>query len=212
MKKYSNHKPAHKNKDDHPEDKLNSKQQKAEEEKDEMIEISKKEYDTLKNKEQEVQDNLERMLRLQADFENARKRLERDKSEFIKFANKEIIAELLSFVDDFQRAFDAADKTNDFDVLHKGVEMILNRLLNLLKQNGISSIEAVGKPFDPAYHEAMMQEESDEHPENTVIEELQKGYLLDNRVLRTAKVKVSKNKDEQANDQNTASEQHNEEK
>ncbi|MFH2138934.1 MAG: nucleotide exchange factor GrpE [Candidatus Omnitrophota bacterium] len=154
-----------------------------------MVTISEKEFRELKARETEVN---ERMARAQADFDNARKRLERDKLEFLKFSDEKIIGELIPFIDDFQRAFAAADKTKDFEVLHKGVEMILNHLLELLKKKGIMSIEAQGKPFDPAYHEALMQVESDEYPEDTVVEELEKGYLLNNKVLRTAKVKVSK--------------------
>lgn len=169
------------------EDILNEKQDEKQEEK--MVTISQAEYDTLKEKETEV---MERLARIQADFDNSRKRMERDKMAFIRYSEEQIIAELLPFIDDFQRAFAAADKTQDFDVLHKGVEMILNHLLELLKKKGVVAIEAEGKPFDPSYHEAMLQAESDEHEENTVIEELEKGYILNEKVLRTAKVKVSK--------------------
>lgn len=155
----------------------------------EKIEIPMSEYMALKEKEAEV---MAKLARIQADFDNSRKRLERDKLEFLKYSEEKIIAELVPFIDDFQRAFAAADSTKDFDVLHKGVEMILNHLLALLNKKGVVAIEAKGKPFDPAFHEAMMQAESDEHPENIVIEELEKGYMLNDKVLRTAKVKVSK--------------------
>ncbi|MBU0634351.1 MAG: nucleotide exchange factor GrpE [Candidatus Omnitrophica bacterium] len=160
------------------------------------IEIPEKEYLELKGKEKEACDSNERILRLQADFDNIRKRMERDRIEFLKFADEEVMSELIPFVDDFQRAFSAADNTKDFNVLHRGVEMILNHLLELLKKKGVCAIEAVGKKFDPKYHEAVLQVESDEYPENTVIEQMQKGYLYNDRVLRTAKVKVSKPKEE----------------
>jgi molecular chaperone GrpE len=169
--------------------------QEGEHQQEQMVTIDKEHYESLKGKEKKLQDALDKMLRMQADFENVKKRFERDKFEFIRFSNSQIIGELIPFVDDFQRAFEAADTTKDFEVLHKGVEMILKHLLEFLKQKGVSEIEAIGKPFDPAYHEAVLQIESDEHPENTVIEELQKGYLLNNKVLRTAKVKVTKGKD-----------------
>ena len=165
---------------------------KDQEKKKKMVTIAEEEYLQLKEKEKEV---MEKMLRLQADIENTRKRMERDKIAFLKFSNEQIIGELIPFVDDFKRAFAAADQTKEFDVLHKGVEMILKRLLDLLKDKGVTEIEAQGKPFDPAFHEALMQVESDEYPENTVIEELEKGYLLNDRVFRTAKVKVSKAKE-----------------
>jgi len=159
----------------------------------EQITISKTEYEGLKNKEREIDD---KMLRFQADIDNIKRRLDREKTEFIKFSNTQIIAELIPFVDDFKRAFATTDSTKEFNVLHKGVEMILKHLLDLLKKKGVVAMEPLGKPFDPLYHEAIMQIESDEHPENTVIEEFEQGYLLNDRVLRTAKVKVSKTKEE----------------
>lgn len=167
------------------------------------VSIPEEEYNSLKEKEKKAQENYERLLRLQAEFDNARKRWEREKTEYIKFAHEEVISQLIPFVDDFQRALEAADKTKDFDILHKGVEMISKHLLELLKEKGVVAIEALGKPFNPAYHEALMQVESNEHPEHTVIEELQKGYLLNNRVLRTAKVKVTKSAKEQSKAENT---------
>ncbi|MDD5747222.1 MAG: nucleotide exchange factor GrpE [Candidatus Omnitrophica bacterium] len=170
----------------------------AEDNRGETVTISQKEYAQLRDKEKESLEIREKMLRLQADFENIRKRLDREKIEFIKYSNEQIIKDLIPFVDDFQRAFTAADKTNDFNVLHRGVEMILNHLVALLKDKGVSAMDVVGKPFNPSYHEAMLQVESDEYPENTVVEELQKGYLLNDRVIRTAKVKVAKPKETSA--------------
>ncbi|MCM8813207.1 MAG: nucleotide exchange factor GrpE [Candidatus Omnitrophica bacterium] len=163
-----------------------------------VVMLSQEEYETLKAQAVGGKEATERALRIQADFENARKRLERDKLEFLKFANEEIITELIPFVDDFQRAFAAADKNKDFDVLHKGVEMILNHLLELLKKKGVTPIEAVGKAFDPSCQEVLLQVDSAEHPEHTVVEELQKGYRLNNRVLRTAKVKVTRRPESEA--------------
>ncbi|MBU1045385.1 MAG: nucleotide exchange factor GrpE [Candidatus Omnitrophica bacterium] len=163
---------------------------------EQIISIPKSEYDQLLLSRDNAAKALEKMLRIQADFENSRKRLERDKIDFIKYANDQIISQLIPFVDDFKRAFASADQTKDFNVLHKGVEMILKHLLDLLKEKGVVEIESVGKMFDPAFHEAMLQVETDEHPENTVVEEFQKGYLLNDRVLRVAKVKVAKAKEE----------------
>ncbi len=161
--------------------------------KEKMIKIGENEYKSLLEKEKEITD---KMLLFQADIENTKKRMERDKISFLRFSNEQIISELIPFVDDFKRAFAAADQTREFDDLHKGVEMILKRLIDLLKDKGVTEIEAKGKLFDPAFHEALMQVESDEYPDNTVIEELEKGYLLNERVLRTAKVKVSKAQEE----------------
>jgi len=186
MTKHNQHKENSPAADEHDE------KEKDHAQKEKMMSIPETQYHALLLKQKEAQESVDRLLRLQADFENTRKRMERDRLEFIKFADEQVIAELIPFVDDFQRAFDAADSTKDFNVLHKGVEMILNHLLEFLKRKGVTEIEAAGKPFDPRYHEAMLQVESDEYPENMVIEELQKGYMLNSRVVRTAKVKVAK--------------------
>lgn len=162
---------------------------------EEIVMVPKSEYEQLQISRDNAAEALEKMLRIQADFENSRKRLERDKNDFIKYANDQIISQLIPFVDDFKRAFAAADQTKDFEVLHKGVEMILKHLLDLLKQKGVTEIESVGKIFNPSLHEAMLQVETDEHPENTIVEEFQKGYCLNDRVLRAAKVKVAKAKE-----------------
>ncbi|MBU1086026.1 MAG: nucleotide exchange factor GrpE [Candidatus Omnitrophica bacterium] len=181
---------------DQKEDAVNDQEKNNDENAEEqIISIPKAEYDQLLLSRDNAAKALEKMLRIQADFENSRKRLERDKIDFIKYANDQIISQLIPFVDDFKRAFASADQTKDFDVLHKGVEMILKHLLDLLKEKGVVEIEAVGKLFDPAFHEAMLQVETDEYPENTVVEEFQKGYLLNDRVLRAAKVKVAKAKE-----------------
>jgi len=119
--------------------------------------------------------------------------LEKDKQEFVKFANEGIIIELLNILDDLERTVDLADSnTADWPAFLKGVEMILAHLYDMLKVHGIKPIEAQGKIFDPHFHEALMQTENKDLPEHTVVEELQKGYLLNDRVIRTSKVKVSK--------------------
>jgi len=95
-------------------------------------------------------------------------------------------------LDDFERAVEAGKIKHDFDILYKGIEMIHKDLRDFLKQNGIDEIDAKGKLFNPHEHEAMMQEETDAHPEDHVIEEFQKGYTLNGRVIRPSKVKVAK--------------------
>ena len=159
------------------------------------ITISEEEYNQLKQEVEQARQQGERALRLQADFENSRKRLEREKQEFIRFANEGLIANLLNVVDDLERTLELAqDKHEDFSAFLKGVEMILAHLYELLKKQGLVPIEAKGKIFNPSFHEALLKAETDELPENTIIEELQKGYLLNDRVIRTAKVKVSQKK------------------
>jgi len=135
----------------------------------------------------------ERFLRLGADFDNTRKRLEREKQEFLKFANEAIILELLNILDDLERVVELAQgKHENLSSFLKGVEMILAHLYELLKKYGVKPIDAEGKLFDPHFHEAIMQVENKELPEHTIVEELQRGYLLNERVIRTAKVGVTK--------------------
>ena len=154
--------------------------------------LSFDEFKALEEKAAKSEDYFDKLLRVQADFDNYKKRLERERVEFVKFANADIIYEILKILDDFERAVEAGKKKHDFDVLHKGVELIWIDFKEFLKQKGLEEIEAIGKPFDPHEHEAMMQEETEEHPENYVVEEFQKGYKLNDRVIRPAKVKVAK--------------------
>ncbi|MBI5150920.1 MAG: nucleotide exchange factor GrpE [Candidatus Omnitrophica bacterium] len=134
-------------------------------------------------------------VRLYAEFENARKRMERERQEFVKYANEGLIAEFLNILDNLERSVEAAQaKHEDYEAFLKGVEMIMAQIHEMLKKNGVKPIEAKGLMFDPHHHEVLMQEETDGHEEGTVIEELQKGYTLGERVIRTSKVKVAKNK------------------
>ncbi|MDD4979669.1 MAG: nucleotide exchange factor GrpE [Candidatus Omnitrophica bacterium] len=159
------------------------------------VSLPESEYLKLKEEAEKAKEYWDRLLRLQADFDNTRKRLEKEKQDFVKFANEGIILELLNILDDLERTVELAQsKHQDLPVFLKGVEMILAHLYEMLKEYGVKPIEAEGKLFDPHYHEALMQAEDIDVPEHTVIEELQKGYLLNDRIIRTAKVKVSKQK------------------
>ena len=143
----------------------------------------------------EAAQSKDRYVRLYADFENARKRMEREKQEFVKYANEELLVEFLNILDDLERTVDAAKvKHQDYDAFLKGVELVMAHLYEMLKQNGVKPIDARGKVFDPHSHEVLMQEESDSYDDGVVIEDFQKGYTLDERVIRTAKVKVAKKK------------------
>ena len=155
-----------------------------------IVTMLESEYLMMKEQAQQLQD---KVLRLQADFENTRKRQEKDRQDFVKFANEGIIIELLNILDDLERTVNLAESnTADWPAFLKGVEMILAHLYDMLKEHGIKPIEAQGKIFDPHFHEALMQTENKDLPEHTVVEELQKGYLLNDRVIRSSKVKVSK--------------------
>ncbi len=158
-----------------------------------IVTLKETEYLKLKEEAASAGEYWDKMLRLQADFENTRKRLEKERQEFVKFANGGIILELLNVLDDLERTVELAQSQHqDLSAFLKGVEMILVHLYEMLKEHGVKPIEAQGKLFDPNYHEALMQVENKDLPEHTIVEELQKGYLLNERVIRTAKVKVSK--------------------
>lgn len=158
-----------------------------------LVTLKESEYLGLLEEAKKSKDSQDKMLRNQADLENTRKRIDREKQEFIKFANEGLILDLLNVLDDLERSVNLAESSKeDLPAFLKGVEMILAHLYEMLKEHGVKPIEAEGKVFDPHYHEALMQAENKDLPEHTVVEVLQKGYLIHERVLRTAKVKVSK--------------------
>jgi len=141
--------------------------------------------------EQQVQEGHERFLRVAAELDNFRKRKEREISDLRKFANQALLRELLGVVDNLERALASARESGHPESLMEGVEMTLKELLKIFDQFGVKPIEALEQPFDPNHHEAVMQQPSDAYPSNTVIQELQKGYLLRDRLLRPAMVVVS---------------------
>ncbi len=141
-----------------------------------------------------ITDLEDRMLRNAAEFDNYRKRMARQQDELVRAANDRIFAELLEIVDNFERALQHAKEDTSAQAILTGTEMIYGQLTNLLAKHGITPIDALGKPFDPQYHEAMMQTTSDKYPDGTVALEMGKGYQQGNRVLRHSKVGVSKGK------------------
>lgn len=162
------------------------------EQEDALVTLKQAEYLGLLEEVKKNKDSFDKMLRNQADLENTRKRLEKEKQEFVKFANEGLIFDLLNVLDDLERTVDLAQSSKEDGAFLKGIEMILAHLYEMLKNHGVKPIEAEGKIFDPNFHEALMQVENKELPEHTIIEVLQKGYLIHGRILRTAKVKVSK--------------------
>ncbi len=157
------------------------------------VTISRKELEALKEKAVKAEEHWDRLLRQQAEFDNIRKRLQRERIDFQRYAHEDIIADLLGILDDLERSVTAAqDKQENFGAFLKGIEMILAHLYELLKRRGVAPIEAMGRPFDPNQHEALLQTETGEDEDGTVLEELQKGYRLHDRVLRTAKVRVAR--------------------
>lgn len=143
--------------------------------------------------EQAAKDSEDQLLRKAAEFENSRKRLSREKEESIKYANAALLGDVVPIIDDFERAIQSAAESKDFDAFHTGVSMIEKQMVSMLERNwGLKRFSANGEPFDPEKHEAIAVEETDEHDSEIVLEDYQKGYLLHDRVLRPAKVKVAR--------------------
>jgi molecular chaperone GrpE len=134
----------------------------------------------------------DRLLRRQAEFENYRKRVERERSALYQHGRDDVVLQLLPVLDNFERALSSLESSEgDAEALRHGIELIHKQFKDALSKFGLEPVEAVGKTFDPHIHEAVTTEATDEHKENTVIEEFQRGYKIGNRLLRPAKVKVA---------------------
>lgn len=143
-------------------------------------------------KELEAKNHYDRFLRQVAELENFKKRSAREREEVARYANETLIKDLLSVVDNLERAVAHASGGGNGKPIVEGVEMVLKGLLDVLAKHGVTQISAIGQPFDPSMHEAMAQVESDDHQPNSVVEELHKGYTLRDRLLRPALVSVAK--------------------
>lgn len=149
----------------------------------------KKKVEELENEAASLKDQ---MLRKQAELDNFRKRLLKDKEEAIKYSNANLLTDLITIIDDFERAIQSSSQSKDFDSFHSGIELIEKQFTGMLEKKwGLKRIKSVGEEFDPRMHEAIGMEESSEYETETVIEDYQKGYMLQDRVLRPAKVKVA---------------------
>ncbi len=138
----------------------------------------------------------EQLVWMASDFDNYKKRALKEKEEFLKFSQAGLLKEFLVVVDNLERALSALppeDTDKGLLVLKQGVELTLKQFQSLLEKHGITKIKVLGEKFDPRFHEVMFQEETDKAPDETVLEELQSGYVLHERVLRPALVKVAKN-------------------
>ena len=144
--------------------------------------------DELRREKDALQD---RLLRTAAEFDNYRKRMERERGEFAAYASGEVLADLLPIIDNFERALQAP-ATGDPDAFRKGIELIHKQMFDLLRKRGVKPIEALGATFDPNFHQAVIHESSDAHREGEVMQELQRGYMQGDRLLRPAMVKVAK--------------------
>ena len=142
--------------------------------------------------EAEIADLKDQLLRKQADFENFRKRMYREREEASKYANSKLLLDLVEVIDNFERAIRSSEESQDFESFHQGIELIEKQFTSMLESKwGLKRFESVGEEFDPEKHEAIAVDQSGEHPEQTVVDDYQKGYLLHDRVLRNAKVRVA---------------------
>lgn len=134
----------------------------------------------------------DQLLRKQADFENFRKRINKDKLDSIQFGNKQLLLDLVPVLDDFERAVKSGEESRDFTAFHDGIVLIEKQFAGLLERKwGLQRFDSVGEDFDPQKHEAITTEERKDHETSIVLEDYQKGYFLHDKVLRAAKVKVS---------------------
>ena len=147
----------------------------------------------LLKRDEELKEAQDRILRLAAEMDNTRKRLEREKSEGIAYANESIMRQLTGVIDNLERAVEHGEKDENCEGLLDGVKMTLKGFIDILARFGASPFESVGQSFDPNRHEAVFQEPSSEYPDMTVTKEFQKGYTLRDRLLRPAMVAVAKN-------------------
>jgi molecular chaperone GrpE len=144
----------------------------------------------LEEKEKEATDNYDKYLRSVAEFDNYKKRAAKDKADIIKYGNEDIIKDILPFMDSLDRALE--QDTGDIQTFKEGIALIQDQLLCCLKKHGVERIDTVGKDFDPNFHEALMQMESDQYEDNKIASEMEKGYLLNGRLLRPSRVCVCK--------------------
>ncbi|OOE13670.1 nucleotide exchange factor GrpE [Fictibacillus arsenicus] len=144
---------------------------------------------------QELESKLEEMsqknLRLQADYDNFRRRTREEQAASLKYKSQSLVEQLLPALDNFERALKTEATNEQAKTLIQGMEMVYRQLADVLKQEGLTEVPTVGEKFDPNMHQAVMQVEDSEYESNTVIEELQKGYMLKDRVIRPAMVKVN---------------------
>lgn len=146
----------------------------------------------LKESEKQAQEYYDRLLRVSAEFDNYRKRTARELQDMARFANEQLLRELLGVVDNLERAIAAAGDDRTEDPLLQGVHLTYQEVLKFLEKQHVTPIKALGETFDPAFHQAMLHQEVEDQPANKVCLEMQKGYLIHDRLLRPAMVAVSK--------------------
>jgi molecular chaperone GrpE len=158
---------------------------------DEVIEEPSEQELKIKQLEAELNETQNRLFRAQADYENFRRRSREEKEAAAKYRAQSLVEELLPVLDNFERALSVKAENEQSSTIMQGLEMVYRQLQDALIKEGVEEIPSVGTAFDPYLHQAVMQTESEEHEENEIVEELQKGYKLKDRVIRPAMVKVN---------------------
>jgi len=147
----------------------------------------------LEEKQKEAAANYDKYLRAVADLDNYKKRAARERADYIKYANENILKDLLSILDNMERAREHAGNSRDFDSFLEGLDLIQGQFRDLLARYGVETVETKDREFDPNVHEAVMSVEGNAENDNKIVEEYEKGYILNGRLLRPAKVSVAKN-------------------
>ena len=174
------------------EEKVSKKKVSEKKDKVKIVDHLKEMETRLESVEQEAKEAHDRFLRVSAEFENYKKRSAREMDEFRKFANESLLREMLTVVDNLERALNSSNNDNQANShIAEGVDMTLKEILKVFEKFNVKPIEALGKPFDPNFHQAAMRKETNERPENTILNELEKGYMIHDRLLRPAMVVVS---------------------
>jgi molecular chaperone GrpE len=179
----------------HKKDEKDKKQDETKnEEKQETIK-AQSEHTELEEKieslEKQVEEYKDKLLRKAAEFENYKRRSENDQLNLINYSGENLIIKLLPVIDDFERSMKHMENVKDVDSIKDGIKLVYDKFLKILEDQGVKKIEAIGKPFDVNYHEALMQRKDDSVTAHTVLDELEKGYLYKDRVIRHTKVIVS---------------------
>lgn len=166
----------------------------SEEKSDELAESTSKDLRLqLKEKDGLAKGYLSRLQWLQAEFENYKKRVMKEKKEIIEYANEKLVTQLLDILDNLERAIESTKKEGDKKSVINGIEMTYKQFRDILKKEGLIQIKAIGEPFDPFKHEAVMRVSSNDLKDGAIVGEIQKGYLFNSKVIRPSKVKVIKN-------------------
>jgi molecular chaperone GrpE len=158
------------------------------------VTLTAAEYEALKEKAAKSEEHWDKIVRLNADFDNAKKRLEKRSQDLVKFANEQFLVEMLPVVDDLDRAMASLDQGHDLEKVKQGLHLVQNTFHKVLAKNGVEPIESAGQPFDPNLHEAVGETVTDKVDEGHIAEELQKGYMLHGRLARPSRVRVAKRK------------------